>query len=63
LAAGGLLFFCTISRKILDQDYIMRNGIKVNSGAAALRRKRHGGTNGPLFLAARLLGGDPNRAL
>ncbi|MFL6792702.1 MAG: hypothetical protein ACJ8EE_16205, partial [Bradyrhizobium sp.] len=61
-ATGGVLLFCTISQKILDATYIMRDSIKSNTGPEH-RAKRQGGTHGSVFFAARLLDGDPDRAV
>ena len=55
-------FFVPFRNKFLDRIYIMRDSIKINP-ARRSGQNRQGGTHGSLFLAARLLDGDPDRAV
>src|ERR1700689_419288 len=61
--AGSFLLFCTISQKILDAGYIMRNGMKINLPRKISCSNAKEAHHGSLFLAARLLAGDPHRAI
>src|SRR6185437_1113526 len=62
-AATRFSFFVPFRIKSLDAIYIMRDSMKINPGAAMPAADAKEATDGSLFLAARLLDGDQDRAV
>src|SRR6185312_2377318 len=62
-ATAAFYFFVPFRNKFLDRRYIMRDGIKINPTPIAGVGTAKEATHGSVFLPARLLDGDPDRAV